>query len=115
MRDQNPALSGQFVEGQRKRLEALREQLRGAEAGRLAAARTSRLDYADEAGDAGDKSQDNIQDEVSQGLHDVDQPRLKAFGSERRAHTQSTARGNPGGGHHARGRAGQKLRPHCWG
>jgi DnaK suppressor protein len=79
MRDQNPALSGQFVEGQRKRLEALREQLRGAEAGRLAAARTSRLDYADEAGDAGDKSQDNIQDEVSQGLHDVDQPRLKAI------------------------------------
>jgi len=79
MGEQNPLLSRQFIDAQRKRLEALREQLLGAEARRLTAAQSSRQNYGGEAGDAVDKSQDNIEDEASLALHDVDKRRLEAI------------------------------------
>ncbi len=79
MSDENRSLSEEFIRQQRQRLATLREQLLAGEARRLADARTSRQDHAVEAGDNADKSQDNIEDEISLALHDVDKRRLQAI------------------------------------
>lgn len=73
---QNVELSPEFIQRQRKRLEALRTQLLGDEQRALTSERTSRETHAEEAGDAVDKAQDAIQREVDQGMHDVDAHRL---------------------------------------
>jgi DnaK suppressor protein len=73
MPDQNATLSPEFIDAQRKRLEALRERLLGVE---HRAQESSREEHADEAGDAGDKAQDMPGREVEQALQDADARRL---------------------------------------
>jgi DnaK suppressor protein len=73
MPHQNTTLSREFIYAQRKRLEALREQLLEAE---RRAQENSREEHADEPGDAGDKAQDMPAREVEQALQDADARRL---------------------------------------
>jgi DnaK suppressor protein len=76
MAEQNGTLSREFIAAQRKRLEALRERLLGAEGETLAEERDSREGHGEEAGDAGDKAEDLPAREVHQALHDADVRRL---------------------------------------
>jgi DnaK suppressor protein len=70
------ALSTQFIEQQRKRLEALRTELLGGEKAALAKARSFREGHADEAREREEDAQDLARQEVDQALHDVDKRRL---------------------------------------
>ncbi len=76
MSDHNAGLSEEFVERQRKRLEALRDQLLGAEGSAVADARAFQQEYGQEARDSEDKAQDMEQNEIHQALHDIDKRRL---------------------------------------
>jgi DnaK suppressor protein len=73
MPDESATLSREFIHAQRARLEALREQLLGAE---RRAQDNSREERADEPGDAGDEAQDAPAREVEQALQDADARRL---------------------------------------
>jgi DnaK suppressor protein len=76
MPQQHAALSPEFIGAQRKRLEALRDRLLGAEGGTLEQERDAQAQHGDEPGDAGDKSQDMSAREVDQALHDAEARRL---------------------------------------
>jgi DnaK suppressor protein len=76
MPQQNAALSPQFIGTQRKRLEALRDRLLGAEGRALEQERDAQAQHGDEPGDAGDKAQDLPAREVDQALHDAELRRL---------------------------------------
>lgn len=76
MSDQNARLSKDFIEQQRKRLEALRAQLLGGEAKALANSRRLQEERGEEAREFEDRAQDMEQNEVYQTLHDVDNRRL---------------------------------------
>ena len=71
-------LNRAFVEQQRKRLEALREQLLGADLGRLARERTSQEERGGEAEEFEDKAQTSAANEINLALHDVDERRVQA-------------------------------------
>ena len=74
--EQHAGLSRGFVEQQRQRLVALREQLLGGEANNLARERAFQLQHGDEAAEEEDTAQDLTQREVDQALHDVDDRRI---------------------------------------
>ncbi|HJV79894.1 TraR/DksA family transcriptional regulator [Noviherbaspirillum sp.] len=69
-------MSKDFIEQQRKRLEALRAQLLGGEAKALANLRRLQEERGEEAREFEDRAQDMEQNEVYQALHDVDKQRL---------------------------------------
>lgn len=70
-------LSPEFIAAQRKRLEALRLDILGAEGRTLARERWSREEHAEEPKDSADAGDDLAQREVNQALHDVDERRLR--------------------------------------
>lgn len=69
-------LSRQFIEQQRQRLVALRQQLLGGEEHNLARERTFRQEHGDEAEEEEEQAQTQAQYEVDQALHDVDDRRV---------------------------------------
>lgn len=79
MSDKNAALDKEFVEWQRKRLEALRAQLLGDEERALAQVRALQEERGDEAEEFEDRAQESAGNEVRQALHDVDKRRLAAI------------------------------------
>lgn len=74
--NRNANLSDEFVEQQRGRLEALRAQLLGGEAGTLRQERKLEKERGDEANEFEDAAQDMARHETNQALHDVDDSRL---------------------------------------
>ena len=71
-------LNRAFVEQQRKRLEALREQLLAADLGRLGRERSSQEERGGEAEEFEDKAQTSAANEINLALHDVDERRVRA-------------------------------------
>ena len=69
-------LSPEFMEHQKQRLVALRNQLLGGEERQLARDRGYQLEHGDEAAEEEDRAQDMAQLEVEQALHDVDDHRI---------------------------------------
>ncbi len=76
MPDQQAPLSRDFIEQQRKRLEALRAQVLGGEKTATASRRAFQEVHGDEAGEFEDVAQDLAQEEVRQAQHDVDDRRV---------------------------------------
>jgi DnaK suppressor protein len=76
MPEKNAVLSREFLDQQRKRLEALREQLLGEEEKTIADGRVYQIDRSDEPRDPSEQSANLAQREISQGLHEVDKRRL---------------------------------------
>jgi DnaK suppressor protein len=76
MPDQPSNLSDTFIAQQRKRLLALRQQLLGGEENRTTDQRDDEEQYGDEAHEFEDDAQDLAQDEITQGLHDVNDQRI---------------------------------------
>jgi DnaK suppressor protein len=76
MQDHDAALSLEFIERQRRRLEALRRQVLGAEEQTIANQQTFQEEHGDEAQELEDEAQDSAQKEVTQALHDVDDRRI---------------------------------------
>ena len=76
MRKTSAALSPEFLERQRKRLEVLHEQILGGEERTVANERAALEVLGDEPDDAGDRGGTIAQYEVTQALHDVDKRRL---------------------------------------
>ncbi len=74
--EQQAGLSPEFIEQQRQRLVALRNQLLGGEENNLARQRAFQLQHGDEAAEEEDTAQDMAQREVDQALHDVDDRRI---------------------------------------
>lgn len=74
--EQHAGLSRAFIEQQRQRLLALRNQLLGGEENDLASKRAFQLQHGDEAEEEEDDAQDLSQREVDQALHDVDDHRV---------------------------------------
>ncbi|MCE9659412.1 MAG: TraR/DksA family transcriptional regulator [Burkholderiales bacterium] len=72
----NSTLSPQFIAAQRKRLEALKAELLGADSTAQEATRVSQEDGGAEAKEYEDAAQLLDLKEVLQARHDVDQPRL---------------------------------------
>ncbi|MDR3532769.1 MAG: hypothetical protein P4L90_19725 [Rhodopila sp.] len=79
MPKENSVLSQAFVEQQRKRLEALREQLLGGEERSLAKERALKEDRGEEAEEFEEAAQRMAQNEIGQALHNVDERRLHAI------------------------------------
>jgi DnaK suppressor protein len=73
---QHAGLSREFMEQQRQRLIALRQQLLGGEENNLARERAFQRQHGDEAAEEEDTAQDLAQREVDQALHDVDDIRI---------------------------------------
>ena len=76
MSSRDAALTPEFVARQRERLEALREQLRGADRASAAQDRSFHEAHGDEAREFEDDAQDMAQREIYQARHDVDERRL---------------------------------------
>ncbi|WP_114241075.1 TraR/DksA family transcriptional regulator [Dyella sp. C9] len=76
MSEQQARLSGEFVEQQRKRLEALRRQVLGGELGATERRRSYEELHGDEAAEFEDRAQDSEIEEVRQAQHDVDDQRV---------------------------------------
>ncbi|WP_430390129.1 TraR/DksA family transcriptional regulator [Dyella sp. 20L07] len=76
MSEQQAHLSRDFIEQQRKRLEALRRQVLGGELGATDRRRTYTEQHGDEAAEFEDDAQDSAQEEVRQAQHDVDDQRV---------------------------------------
>lgn len=76
MSDHNAGLSPEFIEQQKKRLEALRQQLLGGESKARADARSFQEERGEEAREYEDRAEDMEQNEIYQALHDVDKRRL---------------------------------------
>jgi len=77
--EQHAGLSRGFIEQQRQRLIALRNQLLGTEEDALARERGFHLEHGDEAEEEEDEAQDMAQREIDQALHDVDKRRLASI------------------------------------
>jgi len=69
-------LSPQFIAAQRKRLEALKAELLGAESAAQQETREDQEDGGDDAREYEDAAQAMDRKEVLQARHDVDQPRM---------------------------------------
>ena len=76
MPDQQAPLTREFIEQQRKRLEALRRQVLGGEEAATASRRAFQEDHGDEPEEFEDTAQDLAQEEVRQAQHDVDDRRV---------------------------------------
>ncbi|MFM0734048.1 TraR/DksA family transcriptional regulator [Paraburkholderia sediminicola] len=76
MSEQQVKLSDEFIAQQRKRLEALRQQLLGGEENTTADERTAEEEHGDEAEEFEDAAQGMAQNEVNQALHDVNDQRI---------------------------------------
>lgn len=74
--EQHAGLSREFIERQRQRLLALRNQLLGGEEDDLARKRAFQLEHGDEAEEEEDDAQNLAQREVDQALHDADDRRV---------------------------------------
>jgi len=74
--EQHAGLSREFIERQRQRLLALRNQLLGGEEDDLARKRAFQLEHGDEAEEEEDDAQDLAQREVDQALHNADDYRV---------------------------------------
>ncbi|MET4569310.1 TraR/DksA family transcriptional regulator [Rhodanobacter soli] len=74
--EQHAGLSREFIERQRQRLLALRNQLLGGEEDDLARKRAFQLEHGDEAEEEEDDAQDLAQREVDQALHNADDHRV---------------------------------------
>lgn len=74
--EQHAGLSREFIEQQRQRLVALRNQLLGSEESDLASKRAFQLQHGDEAEEEEDDAQGLAQQEVDQALHDVNDRRV---------------------------------------
>lgn len=72
----NVAFTQAFIERQRRRLEALRDELLGAEGRTVAKERVLRQDRGAEAQELEEAAQDSARLEVEQALHNVEEPRL---------------------------------------
>lgn len=70
-------LSEEFIEQQRRRLEALRDQLRGSGNRSVAEERASGEQQFGQAGDAVDKAEPDVEREVAHSLRDVNERRLR--------------------------------------
>jgi DnaK suppressor protein len=79
MSDENANMDPLFVERQRKRLVALREQLLGGQKQRVTNARTFGEDHWEEAQELEDDGQRLAESEIEDGLHDVEGRRLLAI------------------------------------
>jgi DnaK suppressor protein len=77
--EQHAGLSREFIEQQRQRLVALRNQLLGSEENAQARERGFQLEHGDEAEEEEDEAQDMALQEVDQALHDVDKRRLASI------------------------------------
>lgn len=69
-------LTPEFIAQQRKRLEALRQQVLGGELDVNARKRAFTEEHGDEAEEFEDSAQDLAQEEVRQATHDVDEQRV---------------------------------------
>lgn len=76
MPDQNATFSPEFIERQRARLAALRDQLLGGEARAISDERTEQEEHGEEAQEFEDEAQDMAQNEIDRTRHDVDKRRL---------------------------------------
>lgn len=110
-----PALSPEFIEQQRLRLQTLRAELLGAEGAAVTEVRIFHEQQGVEAQEFEDVAQDEAREEVRQALHDVDKHRvdnieralrkieqgeLRHLGHERRADLQEPSGCGAGGRHH---------------
>lgn len=73
-------LSPDFIEQQRKRLEAMRRQLLGGEENTIADEASLQSEHGDEAHEFEDDAQDLAQDEVNQNLRNVNDNRIADIG-----------------------------------
>jgi DnaK suppressor protein len=80
MSSEQSGLSRQFIEQQRQRLLALRNQLLGGEEDNLARERAFRQQHGDEAEEEEEQAQAQSQIEIDQALHDVDDRRVANIG-----------------------------------
>jgi DnaK suppressor protein len=76
MPDQQAPLTREFIEQQRKRLDALRRQVLGGEEATTASRRAFQEEHGDEAEEFEDEAQDMAQEEIRQAQHDVDDRRV---------------------------------------
>lgn len=73
---QHPELDTPFIEQQRRRLEALRDELLGGEQRAFAADRAQAEEHPSEAAEFEDEAQDMARHEVDQAVHDVNRRRF---------------------------------------
>ncbi|CAN7303999.1 TraR/DksA family transcriptional regulator [Caballeronia sp. LjRoot34] len=76
MSGQEAKLGDEFIAQQRKRLEALRQQLLGGEENTVANERTNEKQHGEEAGELEDYAQSMEQQEVNQSLRNVNDQRI---------------------------------------
>jgi DnaK suppressor protein len=76
MPENSAAMSREFLDQQRKRLEALRQELLGGERKAEADERAAQVVRGEETQDPSGQSADLAQREISQGLHEGDKRRL---------------------------------------
>lgn len=76
-RPQHPELDAPFIEQQRRRLQALRDELLGSERRTIAADRAHEEEHPSEAAEFEDDAQDMARHEVDQALHDVNDRRIR--------------------------------------
>ncbi len=76
-RPQHPELDAPFIEQQRRRLQALRDELLGSERRTIAADRAHEEEHPSEAAEFEDDAQDMARREVDQALHDVNERRIR--------------------------------------
>jgi DnaK suppressor protein len=76
MSSEPSSLDRKFIEQQRQRLVALRQQLLGGERSNLASERAFRQEHGDEAEEEEEQAQTQARYEVDQALHDVDDRRV---------------------------------------
>jgi DnaK suppressor protein len=76
MSSEPSSLDRKFIEQQRQRLVALRQQLLGGERSNLASERAFRQEHGDEAEEEEEQAQTQARHEIDQALHDVDDRRV---------------------------------------
>jgi DnaK suppressor protein len=76
MSSEPSGLDRKFIEQQRQRLVALRQQLLGGEQSNLARARAFRQEHGNEAEEDEEQAQTRARYEIDQALHDVDDRRV---------------------------------------
>ena len=76
MSEQQGNLSETFIAQQRKRLEAMRRELLGAEKDTNAGQRTAQEEHGDEPEEFEDAAQGMAQNEINQALHDANDQRV---------------------------------------
>jgi len=79
MAEQHPELDPKFIDKQRQRLEALREDILRGEREDLAEERAYGEEHGDEIAEPEEGAQRMTEFEIEQSLHDVEAPRLRAI------------------------------------